>query len=171
MRYPANFKESPEGGFVVTFPDIPEAITQGDTFEEAMEMAEDALLTAMDFYFEDNRPVPIPSAPKKGQEVVSLPASAWAKVLLLNEMLEQKVTQSELARRLGNKPQYVQRLVDLSHPTKIDTLARAMLALGKHIYFEVRVATGEAKIGIVGEEKKTPTRKHRRDKAAPPNIA
>ena len=67
MRYPAHFEPAPEGGFVVTFRDIPEAITQGDTESEAMAMAEDALLTAMEFYFEDKRSVPLPSAAKRGE--------------------------------------------------------------------------------------------------------
>ena len=76
MYYPAQFEAAPEGGFVVTFRDIPEAITQGDTRAEALEMAADALLTAMDFYFEDRRPVPPPSATLKGEVPVPLPASA-----------------------------------------------------------------------------------------------
>jgi antitoxin HicB len=50
-------------------------------------MATDALLTAMDFYFEDRRPVPPASRARKGERLISLSASAWAKVLLLNEML------------------------------------------------------------------------------------
>jgi len=100
MRYPARFKPAEEGGFVVTFRDIPEAITQGDTEEEALEMAEDALLTSMEFYFEDKRSVPLPSPVKRGERLVALPPSVWAKVLLLNEMLAQGVTPSELARRL-----------------------------------------------------------------------
>ena len=36
MRFPAKFAPAKEGGFVVTFPDIPEAITQGDDDAEAM---------------------------------------------------------------------------------------------------------------------------------------
>ena len=47
MRFPAKFKPSPEGGFVVTFPDIPEAVTQGDDEAEAMRAAEDALEAAL----------------------------------------------------------------------------------------------------------------------------
>jgi antitoxin HicB len=54
-------------------------------------MGADALLTAMDFYFEDRRPVPPPSALADGERLIELPLSASAKVLLLNEMLEQKV--------------------------------------------------------------------------------
>lgn len=135
MRYPARFKPAPEGGFVVTFRDIPEAITQGDTDTEAMEMAEDALLTAMEFYFEDKRSVPSPSKVKRGEQLVSLPPSVWAKVLLLNEMLAQGVSASELARRLHTRPQDVNRVIDLGHTTKIDMLNLAMQALGKR--FEI----------------------------------
>ncbi len=132
MKYPANFAPDPEtGGFVVTFRDIPEAITQGDTEEEAFAMAEDALLTAMDFYFEDNRPVPAPSKPKRGERLVALPLSATAKILLLNEMLAQQVGPSELARRMETSPQVVNRIVNLGHTTKIDQLGQAMAALGR----------------------------------------
>ncbi|WP_321953093.1 type II toxin-antitoxin system HicB family antitoxin [Paraburkholderia bannensis] len=137
LRYPARFEPAEEGGFVVTFRDVPEAITQGDSIEEARAMAADALLTAMDFYFEDKRPVPDPSKPKKGEELVSLPATASAKVLLLNEMIGQKVTPSELARRLGTSPQVVNRLVDLGHATKIDTIAEALEAIGKRLEITV----------------------------------
>ncbi|MFP3428717.1 type II toxin-antitoxin system HicB family antitoxin [Paraburkholderia sp. SIMBA_061] len=136
LRYPAVF-EPDSGGFVVTFRDIPEAITQGDTLDEARSMAADALLTAMDFYFEDKRPVPVPSKAKKGEELIALPVSVSAKVLLLNEMLAQKVTPSELARRLNTRPQDVNRIVNLGHATKIDTIAEALEALGKHLDISV----------------------------------
>lgn len=138
MRYPAHLQPDDDGGFVVTFADIPEAITQGDSREEALGMAADALLTAMDFYFEDKRTVPMPSHPNKSDELVSLPPSVWAKILLLNEMLSQKVSQAELARRMHSKPQYVKRITDLDHATKIDTLSDALQALGKKL--ELRVA-------------------------------
>lgn len=133
MRYPAHFEAATEGGYVVTFRDIPEAITQGDTDDEAMEMASDVLVSSMDFYFDDKRPVPLPSRAKSGERLVDLPVSVSAKVLLLNEMLQQKVTPSELARRLGTRPQDVNRLIDLGHPTKIDTVARALQVLGRRL--------------------------------------
>lgn len=133
MRYPAHFAPASEGGFVVTFRDIPEAITQGETEAEAMEMAEDALLTAMDFYFEDKRPVPPPSALLPEERLVELPLGTWAKVLLLNEMLAQKVSASELARRMGTSPQNVNRLTSINQLTKIDTVEKAMRAVGKRL--------------------------------------
>lgn len=132
LRYPARVARDGEG-FVVSFPDIPEALTGAETREEALDMAVDALTTAMDFYFEDRRPVPRPSEPKRGQVVVELPISVSAKVLLLNEMLAQGLRATELARRMNVRPQEVSRLIDLHHTTKIDTIAEAMTAMGKRL--------------------------------------
>ncbi len=96
-------------------------------------LAVDALTTAMDFYFEDRRQVPPPSAPKRGQVLVDLPPSVEAKVLLLNEMLRQQVKPAEPARRMNVRPREVNRLTDLHHPTKIDTISQALLALGRRL--------------------------------------
>lgn len=96
-------------------------------------MAQDALMVAMEFYFEDNRAVPMPSQAQDGEHLVSLPPSVWVKVLLLNEMIAQNVSQAELAKRMGIVPQSLTRLVDLSHTTKIDTLANAFAKLGKQL--------------------------------------
>ena len=125
-------------GYTASFPDIPEAHTSGRTRDQALEMARDALESAMEFYFEDHRQVPPPSAPKHGQDVVELPAWLSAKVLLLNEMLAQAVTPAELARRLDTSPQTVQRIIDLDHATKIDTIADAFRALNRRLDFRVR---------------------------------
>ncbi len=133
MRYPARLKLQAEGGYVVTFPDIPEAITQGEEIEDALLHGADALESALDFYFENRRPVPMPSKPKRGQYLVELPVSVAAKVLLLNEMLRQKVRPAELARRLGTTPQEVNRLTNLRHSTKIDRVDSALRALGKRL--------------------------------------
>lgn len=123
----------PDGsGWMASFPDIPEALTGGDTREEALANARDALVTAFEFYFEDQRPVPTPSH-IPGLEQVEVPLSIWSKVLLLNTMLEQHIAQVELARRLGTRKQEVQRLIDLRHHTKIDTIARAMSVMGKQL--------------------------------------
>ena len=125
------------GGFVVTFSDIPEAITQGETEDEALAAAKDALESALDFYFEDKRAVPTPSKAKRGQHVIELPASLSAKILLLNEMIAQNVRPAELARRLHTTPQEVNRLTNVRHTTRIDGIAAALQALGKHLDMRV----------------------------------
>jgi antitoxin HicB len=130
MQYPAKILCQSDG-CTVTFPDIPEAITCGDTEEEALRQAIDALETALDFYFENNRSVPVPSVRKRGQRMVKLPASVSAKVLLFNEMLLQEVRPAELAKRLDIPRQHVNRLLDPRHATKIDDIAAALKVLGK----------------------------------------
>lgn len=129
--------EPDSSGYSVRFPDVPEAISAGATREEALHMAQDALETAMEFYFEDNRPVPLPGAIEAGQSAVELPASLSAKILLLNEMISQGVRPVELARRLGTTQQSVQRILKIHHATKIDTVALAFKALGKRLDFQV----------------------------------
>jgi antitoxin HicB len=130
LAYPVEL--TPDGKFLmVTFPDIPEANSQGENVEDALRMAADALETALDFYFDAGRPVPVPSKPKRGQHTVELRASVAAKVLLLNEMFSQKVRPSELARRLRVTRQEVNRLIDRRYTSKIDGIASALKALGK----------------------------------------
>ena len=77
IYYPAQFEdclgvECFKCSIVVTFRDVPEAITQGDTFEDALDMAEDALRTAMEFYDEDGKTYPSPSEPQHGDVMIAL---------------------------------------------------------------------------------------------------
>ncbi|WP_271273835.1 type II toxin-antitoxin system HicB family antitoxin [Aliamphritea hakodatensis] len=135
MRYSAII-EKDGSGFIAKFPDIPEALAGGETYEETIQEAQDALITAFEFYFEDQRPVPEPSKTNTG-EPIEVPLSVWTKVLLLNTMLEQGVSQSELARRMGTRRQEIQRIVDLHHTTKIDTLSQALQALDKRFSISI----------------------------------
>lgn len=72
FSYPVTLTPEEEGGFTVTFPDVPEAITQGESREEALKWAREALETALQIYIDTGRPFPRPSEPKKGQHVVSV---------------------------------------------------------------------------------------------------
>ncbi len=98
--YPVVLAAQPEGGFVVTFPDVPEAITQGEDREEALLYAVDALEAALSFYVDDRRPLPVPSKAKRGQPVVRPSVLESAKLAIYAEMLAQGVTPAP-ATRLG----------------------------------------------------------------------
>jgi antitoxin HicB len=137
MRYPARFSRS-EGSIVVRFVDIPEAITQGDDAADARKQALDAFETALDFYFEDGRSIPLPSPAKPSHKLIELPPSVTAKILLHNELVRQKLRPIDLAQRLGIPRQEITRMLDWRHNTKIDTTAKALAALGKRL--ELRVA-------------------------------
>ena len=61
-----------DGGFVVTCRDLPEAITQGDTIEDALVEAADCLEEAIAARIDDDREIPVPSALKRGERQVSV---------------------------------------------------------------------------------------------------
>ena len=121
-----------DGTLLVTFPDVPEAITFGANEEEALNHAVDALETALSFYVDDRKPLPVPSV-RPGLPTVRPSALEPIKLAVYREMLVQGVRKAELARRLGWKAPQVDRLFDLSHASRLDQLEAATKALGRHI--------------------------------------
>ena len=63
LFYPALFHKADEGGFWISFPDIPECLTQGDDMAQAYEMAVDALGLALTCREKEQQPLPTPSDP------------------------------------------------------------------------------------------------------------
>jgi len=139
LAYPVDLKKDGKW-LVVSFPDVPEGHSNGLGRKDALSMAADALVTAISFYFDRNQAVPLPSKPKAGQDTVALPLSVSAKVLLWNEMIRKNVKPAELARRMGISRQAAQRLTDIRHTTKIDTIAKAMEVLGSGVRLVIKTA-------------------------------
>lgn len=131
--YPVLLTEQPEGGFVVTFSDVPEAVTQGEDRDEALLYAVDALETALAIYIDDRRPLPAPSEPKPGQEVVRPSVLESVKLAIYSEMVAQGVRKADLARRLGWHMPQVDRLLNLNHATRMEHLESAARSLGREI--------------------------------------
>ena len=129
---------TPDGDTVlVTFPDVPEAITFGADEDEALLQAVDALETALSIYVDARAPLPKPSKPTRGQHTVRPSALDVAKLGLYQAMTDQGVKKAELARRLGWHMPQVDRLFDLGHASRFDQLEAAARALGKQT--DVRV--------------------------------
>lgn len=124
------------GTVLVTFPDVPEAITFGMDEDEALLQAVDALETGLSFYVEARKPLPVPS-PAEGRPTVRPSALECAKLGVYQAMTEQGLRKTDLARRLGWHLPQVDRLFDLSHASRFDQIEAAARALGRHI--EVRV--------------------------------
>ena len=139
MRYPVILIPDEKDGFVVEYPDFPFVHSVGDTEEEALREALDGIESGIALFFDERRPVPMPSKPKKGQKTVLLPAVVAAKVLLHNEMLAQGVKKAEIARRLNLAPSNVERIFRVRHKTRFETVEAALLCLGKRL--DVSVAT------------------------------
>ena len=126
-----------EGTVLVTFADVPEAITFGLDEDEALLQAVDALESALTFYIEDRKPLPTPSKPKKGQKTVRPSALECGKLGVYQAMTEQGIKKSELARRLGWHMPQIDRLFDLRHASKLDQIEAAAGALGKHVRLQI----------------------------------
>lgn len=63
--YPAIFHIAEEGGFWVSFPDIEGCFTQGDTMDEAYQMAGEAVYLAISEILQEDRELPIATSPEK----------------------------------------------------------------------------------------------------------
>lgn len=137
--YPARFTtDKHDGGYVVTFRDLPEAITQGDTVDECLEEAAGALQAAIEGRIMDGLEIPAATAPKRGERLVAVPVQTALKAALYLAMREAGITRVELARRLHIGEKEARRMLDPHHATKAERLEHALAVLGKHA--ELRVA-------------------------------
>jgi antitoxin HicB len=129
---------TPDGDtMMVSFADLPEAITFGADEDEALLQAVDALETALSFYIEARKPLPAPSKPKRGQRTVHPSALECAKLGVYQAMMEQGIKKTDLARRLGWHLPQVDRLFDLRHASRLDQLEAAARSLGREIRMSV----------------------------------
>lgn len=126
-----------DGTVLVTFPDVPEAITFGADEDEALLYAVDALETALSMYVDARKPLPAVSKAKRGQKTVRPSALECAKLGVYQAMTEQGIKKAELARRLGWHMPQVDRLFDLRHASNLDQIEAAAKVLGRHIEISV----------------------------------
>jgi antitoxin HicB len=141
MKYPALFEPAEEGGFVITFPDVDEAITQGDDEREGLEMAQDALITMFAHLIREGKPINPPSCPK-GRKIrmIDLPVMVSVKTALYIAFRESGMTKAELARKLDIPRANVDRLFDFRHHSRMDQMQAAFRAAGKELTIGVRDA-------------------------------
>lgn len=140
LNYPAVFeKDEKSGSYTVTFPDLPEAVTQGETLEEAESMARDCALSVLAYYVRHGKPIPAPTR-RRGTHIVTLPALASVKAGLYNTWLESGMPKAELARRLGLQKTVMDRLFSLTHQSRLELIERAFRVLGKQLVVDVRDA-------------------------------
>lgn len=139
MDYPVILERDDNDTILVSFPDFPEAHTFGDTVEDALAHAKDALATVIDAYIKDKRDIPLPSV-RASRYCVAAPALLTAKTRLYETMRSAKVTKSELARRLDVHMPQIDRLLDVHHGSQMSQMEDAFQALGKRLVVEVEDA-------------------------------
>src|SRR2546426_6435664 len=165
--YPATLTpDADDGGFVVTFVDLPEAITQGDTLPEALEQAADCLDEAMVGRIHRRADIPAASPVEAGQYAVAVPAHTAAKAALYLALRQAQLTQVELAARLHCDEKEVRRLLDPRHASKLSRMEAALAVLGQQFVISVQPVSGEEAHGIQGTDV-SPTRASAKGKAKP----
>ncbi len=132
--YPVKLTADKEdGGFVVTFRDLPEAISQGENIKDALSEAVDCLEEAIANRIVMDLSIPIPSNCKKGEYLIFLPVQMSAKAALYLTMKEIDVSKVELARRLQCDEKEIRRLLDPRHPSKLPRIEAALAIIGRQL--------------------------------------
>ena len=127
------------GGHVVTFPDFGYGATQGESDEEAMEMAQDLLMLTIGDFIRESKPLPKPKRHRGSKfRPVELPALQAAKVDLYTAFLESGLRKAEFARRIGIPKTHIDRLFSLRHHSRLDQIEAAFAAFGKRLHIEAR---------------------------------
>lgn len=140
--YPALFTpDKRDGGFVVTFPDVPEAITQGDDIADTLEQAADCLEEAIAGRIHCHEDIPAASRVGPKHYAIPLPAQTAAKAALYLAIRQARLTQVELAKRLHCGEKEVRRILDPRYASKLARLEAALAALGQQLVVGVKTAT------------------------------
>lgn len=133
FQYPALLTPAEEGGFVVTCRDLPQLITQGDTEQDALEQAADAMDEVFATYMVEGIEFPEPSKAKRREHLVAPPAETMAKAALFVAMRQAGISKLQLARRLGVDEKEVRRLLDPHYGSKLPRIAQAISVLGQRL--------------------------------------
>lgn len=133
VAYPACFVPEQDGGYSLSFRDLPEANAFGDDLEETLGAAMCGLAVALEFRIRDDEPWPEPSRALQGERLVTLPVLIEAKLALMRRMHETGTSKVELARLLGISEAAVRRLLRFDHRSHIGQIEAALERLGSRL--------------------------------------
>ena len=139
FAYPARLTRESDGRYTVTFPDLPDAITQGDDRNDAIAMAADCLAETIGSRVVERADIPVPSPPKRGQVLVAVPVYVAVKAALYVAMEQEGVSINELARTLKGQHVQVRRLLDPRRASNMRRIDDALSAIGRKVCVSLNV--------------------------------
>lgn len=139
--YPVRLEPDDNDTVLVTFPDVPGAITFGETEAEALDHAVDALESILSVMIADRKDIPLPS-PADGRPTVAPTLLGSLKIILYLAMRARGWRKADLARALKIDPRMADRLLDLRHRSTVAQLDRALRACGQR--YDVTMREAEA---------------------------
>ena len=139
VAYPSKITfDKEDQSYLVEFPDLDGCFTEGESLEEALESAKEALSGYLASVFERGFKIPEPSA-LKGNDIhyIEPDADVATPIMLRKIRNELHINQQEAARRLDISYQAYQRLENPNkcNPT-IKTLEKVARVFGKHLHLE-----------------------------------
>ena len=138
IQYQVKLHEE-DGGYWAEFPDLPGCFTQGDSREEVLENAREALSLWLEEARDPDWEVPVPKARRGKRHVWVTPYEDVSIPLMLRQARQRKgLSQRELAKKLGMSVQQLQKLEcpGKSNPT-VRTLAVVSEALDEQLRIEL----------------------------------
>lgn len=140
LAYPATFTPGEDGRILVRFVDLPRTATDGKDQAEAMAEAIDCLASVLSIGMSLKEEIPPPSRARRGVFMVPVSLDVAPKLALYRAMRTAKITNSELARRIGVTEAVVRRMLDPAHKTKALKLHAALEALGTRLVVSTEAA-------------------------------
>jgi antitoxin HicB len=136
--YPVSIEPDPDGGVLVTCPDVPEVVAHGADRDAALSNARQALAVALFGYLKEGRPLPQASA--SGRETIAPQASDVLKIAVVEAWMASGLSKSQFARMLDIDEKEARRILDPDCVTKADRLEQALLLLGRRLHIAVEAA-------------------------------
>jgi len=144
FSYPATLEPDEDGRPVVTFPDLPGAVTDGADEAEALAEAADCLSEALATRITHGEEIPAASPAQLGQHLISPDPTIALKAALHMALYQRDMTVADLAECMGFTDWHqAERLIDPRHSTKLTRLTKALGALGCRISISVEAEGSE----------------------------
>ncbi len=121
-----------DGGYVVTFPDLPEAITQGENIEDCLKEATDCLEEAIALRIDEQLDLPLPSE-IQSDYWVELPLQICLKAVLYLSIKESGISYQKLAKTLNIQEQEISKNIQPNQPTSLEMTENILSVLGKKL--------------------------------------
>lgn len=133
MYYTAKLTKEKDGGYSVSFPDLDGCFTQGDTLEDALAMANEAMELTLEDVFDGD---PLPECKTKANEkkgLYRIDVDPELAIALQVAAARGKVPQATVAREMGMTKQAYQRLEDPKANLSVKMLKRIAESMGKRL--------------------------------------
>lgn len=128
--YPCQIEKDKEGKYLITFPNFPETFTEGETEEEALFNASEALTLTLEGRAEENMPIPFPSQEERFPMIYP---SSRVQAALLVRFSRGRRKIADVARSLGTSWPAASHMEDLHHWTTLRQLEKTAAILGKRL--------------------------------------